>query len=63
MKRKQVEITGIYINVERVPGKDNKVTQLRGKTGEVVAEAVDRVLVNIEGKEYSLPRDVITYID
>lgn len=63
MKRKQVEITGIYINVERVPGKDNKVTQLRGKTGEVVAEAVDRVLVNIEGKEYSLPRDVVTYID
>lgn len=63
MKRKQVEVTGIYINVERVPGKDNKVTQLRGKTGEVVAEAVDRVLVNIEGKEYSLPRDVVTYID
>lgn len=58
MTEKKIKVVGVYI----VKPKEEKAFSLRGKEGKLLAEKGDRVLVEIENKEYSLPKSVVEYI-
>lgn len=57
-KKKKFKVVGVYIHINRTNGK-NEITKLRGKEGIVLNETKDRILGEIDGKEYSLPKDII----
>lgn len=59
--RKKFKVVGSYIHIDRTNG-NNEVTKLRGKIGTVLKETEDRILGDIDGKEYNIPKKVIEYI-
>lgn len=58
MTEKKIKVVGVYI----IKPKEGSAFSLRGKEGKLLAKKGDRVLVEIENKEYSLPKTVIEYI-
>ena len=59
-KGRKFKVVGIYIYVDTT--NSNKVTKLRGKEGIVLKETKDRILGEIEGKEYSIPKKIVKFI-
>lgn len=59
--KKKFKVISIYIHIDKT-NTNNKVTKLSGKEGFVIKETQDRILGEIDGKEYSLPKKVIEYI-
>lgn len=59
--KKRFKVVGSYIHIDRTNG-NNEITKLRGNEGTVLKETEDRILGEINGKEYNIPKKVIEYI-